>query len=111
MLGSWACHLAGLTVCPVVLQPTPREWSAMTLELSQHSSPLVPTLMCPERRSRLGELQSIYSRSGIPTELAAPMNRSDIRGIACSATWFQRGQQVRTQASARLDHRATIWGT
>ena len=47
----------------------------------------------------------------IPTRFAAQMSRSDIRGIACSATWFQRGQQVRTQASARLDHRATIWGT
>ena len=31
--------------------------------------------------------------------------------VLCSATWFQRGQQVRTQAAVKLDHRATLWGT
>ncbi len=38
-------------------------------------------------------------------------SKPDVLRVTCSATWFQRGQQVRTQASARLDHRATVWGT
>ena len=35
----------------------------------------------------------------------------DLCQNACSATWFQRGQQVRTQAAVKLDPRATLWGT
>ena len=70
-----------LTVYLVVMQPTLREWSAMTSELSQHSSPLVPTLMCPERRSRLGEVQDVCFRSGSTHAhmLGACVNKSDVR--------------------------------
>ena len=39
----------------------------------------------------------------------APLSLLGVLG--CSATWFQRGQQVRTQAAVKLDHRATLWGT
>ena len=103
-----------------VVQPTPLEWLAMTLELSRPLFPSVLTLMSLERRCRLGEAQSANPympafHAFLPHTYACLLvsteSKPDVLRAMCSATWFQRGQQVRTQASARLDHRATVWGT
>ncbi|CAK0787514.1 hypothetical protein CVIRNUC_010734 [Coccomyxa viridis] len=48
--------------------------------------------------------QSAFVSVGADTELSG-------KEVQASATWFQAGQQVRTQASARLEPRATLWGT
>jgi len=48
--------------------------------------------------------QSAFASVGADTDVAG-------KEVQASATWFQRGQQVRTQAAVKLDHRATLWGT
>lgn len=50
---------------------------------------------------------------GAQSAFASVGGETDVAGkdVQASATWFQRGTQVRTQASVKLDHRATLWGT
>ena len=42
--------------------------------------------------------------------LTGDTNVSD-RDLIASATWFQRGNQVRTEAVLKIDNRSHLWGT
>ena len=50
--------------------------------------------------------------TGAQNAFATLTGNNHINGkeVVASGTWFQRGNQVRTEAVVRLDHRSSLWG-